>query len=194
MENIEKIYDEELKKAKKESREISKIKNVGRYAIINEGIIVGDEDRKEIIQRSLETSLRFFKAPKVDESTIEQRCLEYFATCYHFGDNPTVEGLVLALGLNRANYYEWKNGKKTKYIADILQKCNLIIQAYDTDLLMRNKINVAGYIFRAKNYYEMVDKVEHSISINDPLDDVQSLDDLISMFPKEVIDAEYEDK
>lgn len=186
----EETYEKAIKQAHKDMGK----GGLGKYMLISESIEGSDKDRKEEIRKSLSSSLRFFKAPTIaTEDEMEDRVLEYFATCYKFGDNPTVEGLTLALGVSDVTLLRWERGEQGERRSHVVKKAKKIIQAYDADLLAKGKINVAGYIFRAKNYYGMVDKVEHAVTTSSPLDDIKSLEDISSRIPDSFIDADYVD-
>lgn len=187
------LSDENYQKELDEQASIAKEKfGLGSFALIPKSIEGSDLEKETEIKQSLESALRFYKAvPVTDEEQLEQRILTYFATCYKYGDNPTIEGLRLALGWSKQKYEKVLAGDYTSYMQNMTNKARDIIQAYDADLLMRGKINVAGYIFRAKNYYGMVDKIEHTITNISPLDDVKSPEELLEFFPdEEIIEAE----
>ena len=44
------------------------------------------------------------------------------------------------------------------------------IKSFDAKLVVAGKLNPVTYFFRAKNYYGMVDKVEHEVIAKDPLE------------------------
>ena len=66
--------------------------------------------------------------------------------------------------------------------------------AFDADLVMENKVNPTGYIFRAKNYYGMKDVQDHVISAADPLGDKEDPEAIRKRLESGVaIEADFEE-
>ena len=89
---------------------------------------------------------------------IQQRCEEYITECYETGQRLTVEKLALALGITRAQLWEWEKGNDAR--ADVIKKAKDCIASYDAELVTTNKMPAVPYIFRAKNYYGMRDQID----------------------------------
>ncbi len=78
----------------------------------------------------------------------------------------TVEKYAMALGITRKTFNEWQQGRvgSNPWRSTYLQKVVDFIAAQDGQLVMEGKIRDVAYIFRAKNFYGMQDKVEHSVT------------------------------
>lgn len=117
-----------------------------------------------------------YDMPKIDinsDDEVEQRINDYFDYCISAQLRPTVEGLGLALGVDRSTLYNWET-KKTRgelndYRFNIIKKAKSYIAFLMSDLVMEGKINPVTWIFYAKNYFGMSDKQEVVLTPNDPL-------------------------
>ena len=75
----------------------------------------------------------------------------------------------------------------------ILEKAKEVFKALDASLAERSKINVAAYIFRAKNFYDMVDKVETVIATEEKEEPLQ-IEDIKARYgydDPEVIEGDF---
>ena len=50
--------------------------------------------------------------------------------------------------------------------------------SFDAEMVTEGKINPVTYIFRAKNYFGMVDQQEHILTPNNPLGDIDNPDEI----------------
>lgn len=136
-----------------------------------------DDADKDLVRQVLSNNLHWYKRGikekcKTDDD-FEQRTIEFFEYCMNNGDRPTVEKYCLALGYTRQAVFEWENGNKgaSKRRADIIKNAKAFISGYDADMVSKGKLNPVPYIFRAKNYYGMVDQVDHVIAPKQSLTD-----------------------
>ena len=117
-----------------------------------------------------------YDMPKINldsDEEVEQRINEYFEYCIEAQLRPTVEGLGLAIGVNRSTLYNWEVKKTRAGLNDfrynIIKKAKDYIAFLMSDLVMENKINPVTWIFYAKNYFQMSDRQEVVLTPNNPL-------------------------
>ena len=129
--------------------------------------------------------LMFYDMGKKPVKTIEEletRLSDFFIRCAETGQLPTVEKMCMSIGYDRATVWAWLAGVNGCFLGlsgiDTLKKAKSYIAAFDAELLMENKVNPVAYIFRAKNYYGMVDKQEHIITPSQPLGEELTQEDI----------------
>src|SRR5690606_22337152 len=105
---------------------------------------------------------------------------EFFTTCFENGEIPTVEKMGLAVGVDRRTLYKWEHGHEgsTPTRAKMISHARDLMASFDAEMVMEGKVNPVTYIFRAKNFYGMVDKQEHILTPNNPLGDYKSADEI----------------
>jgi len=135
--------------------------------IINQENWESDDEKKEIIRKTLSQSLLYFKRPivKNDDEAI-QRVDEYFHDCARLGTRPVVEELSLVLGCTKSTVNDWESGHNAKISSFVIKRTKELIAAFDAKLVSEGKLNPVAYIFRAKNYYGMADKQEVVLTPN----------------------------
>ena len=109
----------------------------------------------------------------VTDQELSDRLIEYFSFTIDNEKIPTVEGMALYLGYEVSTLNRWQHGQEgsTPFRRSLIKKAKGLLAAFDAELVMENKVNPTGYIFRAKNYYGMKDVQDHVISAADPLGD-----------------------
>lgn len=123
-----------------------------------------------------------------DEKEVENRIKSYFDHCQNAEVIPTVEGMALALGIDRTTLWRWEKGDGcTVDVMEIIRRSKLILQATDAELALRQKISPVTYIFRAKNFYGMTDNVR--IEADVPQKRVSTLEEIARRYG-DVIDIE----
>jgi len=127
---------------------------------------------KQEIREILQNNLYWYKRDivKSDEECAE-RLNEYFQRIVETGEIPTVEKMCLALGTTRTTVWEWQQGTLGSVRANMIKKAKEISAALDAELVSKGKIPQITYIFRAKNFFGMVDKQEYVLTPNNPLGD-----------------------
>lgn len=126
-----------------------------------------------------------YDMPKIDinsDEQVEQRINDYFDYCIEAQLRPTVEGLGIALGIDRKTLYNWETGKTRAQFSDyrfrIIKKAKDYIAFLMSDLVMEGKINPVTWIFYAKNYFGMSDKQEVVLTPNNPLGENASQEEI----------------
>ena len=115
------------------------------------------------------------KPVKSDEELME-RLNEYFEKCRNRNSIPTVEEMCLYVGYSVAYIWDIECGRRHGFgpkSAVIIKKAKDYMKTLDGKLAIQGDINFLAYCFRAKNYYGMVDKVEHVIA---PMTETELID------------------
>lgn len=131
-------------------------------------------------------ALEIFRLPKIDmsdEAQVAQRCDEYFAICAKNDMKPSIEGLALALGIDRSNLFRYRTGQtgKNEEVRNTLKKAADFINLLMADYMQNGKINPVSGIFLMKNNFQgYADKQEFVITPQSPLgegSDAKQLED-----------------
>lgn len=97
----------------------------------------------------------------VTEDEFVTRFNDYFNFCVEQEVKPTVESFALAFGITTQTVRKWESGEYGSFKKDLVKRGKTIMQAFLTNAVMEGSVNPVTYIFYSKNYYGMVDKVEH---------------------------------
>lgn len=131
------------------------------------GLITTEEDA-DFLSKQLGACLVAYMQPDChSDEELQERIYEFFQWCQKQAHLPTFEEMALYCGMP---CYKWNRiikGQQRGFSEDtpnILARAKEVLKALDAALAEKSQINVAAYIFRAKNYYDMVDKVETVIS------------------------------
>lgn len=131
------------------------------------GLITTEEDA-DFLSKQLGACLVAYMQPDChSDEELQERIYEFFQWCQKQAHLPTFEEMALYCGMP---CYKWNRIIKGQHkgfsedTANILARAKEVLKALDAALAEKSQINVAAYIFRAKNYYDMVDKVETVIS------------------------------
>lgn len=129
--------------------------------------------KSEDIKRCLGNCLMFYDSEpiKTDEEC-RQRLYDFFSLCHETGQLPTVEKMVMALGVAKSTAWEWEQGNGCSSMrSNCIKKAKEFIASFESEMVTEGKINPVVYIFRAKNYFGMKDQQEHVIKPESPLGD-----------------------
>jgi hypothetical protein len=137
----------------------------------------------EEISQIIGESYQFFKMDivKSDEECAD-RLNWYFSLCQERGQIPTVEDMCLALGTVRRTVWGWEQGELGNSRANMIKKAKEILAGIDAKLVSQGKIPQITYIFRAKNFFGMVDKQEHILTPNQKQDTDYNAEDIRSRY------------
>lgn len=136
--------------------------------------------KRDDISRILGSIVKWEKQPRVtDDDDCQRRLESFFQTCINTGEIPTVEKMAYAVGYDRRTIWEWR-AKKTKgeRRAAMMEMAMEAIAAFEAEMAMEGLVHHAVYSFRAKNYFGMKDQMEHVLTPNNPLGDMQDKDEL----------------
>jgi polyhydroxyalkanoate synthesis regulator phasin len=135
--------------------------------------LVKTELQRETAKRLLDETLSAYKMPKVNnDQELMQRIQDYFATCSEKGQIPTVEEMCLSTGYAQSTIWDWETGRRGGFspdTAEIIKKAKDFMQTFDAKLVVSGQLNFLTYCFRAKNYYNMVEKSEVVLTPNNLL-------------------------
>ncbi len=143
--------------------------------------LANTEAKKADVKRIMQNVLKWYNmTPIKTDEECEQRIAAFFLGCAEDGSIPTVEKMCLALGYDRRTVWAWEDsgllGSPKRQ--DIIKRAKNYLSSFDAELLLENKVNPVSYIFRAKNYYGMVDKTEHVLTPNTPLGNIPDLKEI----------------
>ena len=110
-------------------------------------------------------NLKVFNLPPCDRNNYEQlsaRITEYFQICAEDDMKPTVNGLALAIGIDRDTLrdYAIEKRKIPPECRDIIRKAYNFMTNMWESYMTNGKINPASGIFLAKNHFGYVDEVK----------------------------------
>ena len=124
-------------------------------------------EEKTALQKALDEVYDAYVQPKVkSDQELAERFNEYFEKCRARNSIPTVEEMFLYTGYGYDGMYDIETGKSKGFSPEsskIIKKAKQYLKSLDGKLALEGHINFLAYCFRAKNYYGMVDKVEHVV-------------------------------
>ncbi len=116
------------------------------------------------IQKTLNKILPFWNMPPVkDDAELAVRLYDFFELCMQTEQHPTWEKLCYYIGFVGSTVHRWLTGEIncSTERRNLIKKAKEFCAIYDAELAIDGKINPIIYIFRAKNFFGMVDRVEH---------------------------------
>ena len=115
----------------------------------------------------------FYDLPQVkSDDECRQRLYDFFDTCERTGQLPTVEKMVMCLGVVKSTAWEWENGNGcSSERSKLIKKAKEFIASFESEMVTEGKINPVVYIFRAKNYFGMKDQQDVVLKPENPLGD-----------------------
>lgn len=142
----------------------------GNFPNSRVGLIQSEED-KQLVKQLLNEVLTEYKQPKVtSDEELAERISNYFDRCAKSGQVPTVEEMCMSTGYSQSTFLDWEHGRNKGFSEEtsrIIKKAKDFLKTFDAKLAVAGKLNFLTYCFRAKNYYGMVDKVEHTVVSSD---------------------------
>ena len=159
------------------------------------GTVVTQEDM-DFLSMQLGACLHAYIQPEChSDEEIEERIMTFFQWCQKQAHLPTLEELALYCGLTSGQFNAIIKGQKKPFSERtpwILERAKEILKALDAALAEKSQINTVAYIFRAKNFYDMVDKVEHVVATEEPEEHID-IADIQARYALDdsVIDSDY---
>lgn len=138
--------------------------------------------------------------PKVQsDEELYTRFLEYFQRCMESTRIPTVEECMLCTGYSYQYLSGIRTGRNkpawvTRETPSIISWAFEIVKAYDAKMVMAGKLPQIPYIFRSKNYYNMSDKTEITVTANVGNEQEMSAEEIIKRYAVETSFAEDQEK
>lgn len=145
----------------------------------------------------LSAKMRQLKAiydfPKIDldsDEKVEERINHYFDYCMEVGLRPNIEGLSLAIGIDRRTLWDWEKGNTRAMFSsirsDMIKKAKDYIAFIMSDSVLDGAINPVTWIFYAKNYFGMKDVQEFELSQKQPLGEMISPEEIAKRIPQNI--------
>ncbi|MDF2523653.1 MAG: hypothetical protein K0R31_1294 [Clostridiales bacterium] len=140
--------------------------------------------------------------PKINldsDDAVQERIGLYFDYCMEQGLKPNVEGLSLAIGIDRRTLWDWETGNTRTSSgsrrSDIIKKAKDYIAFLMSDAVMEGQINAICWIFYAKNYFGMKDTQEFEIKANSQLTPTLSPEEIAKQIPQDIpIEIDWSDE
>lgn len=147
--------------------------------------------------KALNFALDTWDLPRIDlkdPNSVSERIRYYFQNCVDRDIKPTVEGVSLYLGIDRAQFYNLRNGDPNKEVTQIYLKAFQMINQLTVDFMQSNQANVVGSIFLLKNNFGYKDesniKLESAASGEGQLSDEELKNKYKESIADDVIDVE----
>lgn len=140
--------------------------------------------KKQEIARVQSDCMAFYRlgATKVkSDKELVERLEQFFDMCINLETPVTVEKMCLSLGYAVSSIWDIETGRRKGFspeTAEIIKKAKSFIQTCDADLAINGNMDRVVYLFRAKNYYGMKDQQDVVVTPNNPLGEVQDVDEI----------------
>lgn len=146
----------------------------------NKNAVSKIKNNREDIATVVNSNIRWYKQKMVkDDRELIERLGIFFDYCAENGELPTFEKMCLSLGAPTYVVKSWRTSSATtKLRKDALSQAVTLLSSIDAELVVNGAMPPIPYIFRAKNYYDMVDKQDFVFQAVDPLGDVQDKEEL----------------
>lgn len=117
---------------------------------------------------------------------LSDRFEQLFTMCFNNNFIPVVEMLALCSGFDRRDIWriETEQIHKGSGMSDVVKNAKNLIASVEAELARDGEINGSVYMFRAKNYFGMVDKQEVVVTPNVDNKIPDNVDDIINAIPK----------
>lgn len=126
-----------------------------------------------------------------DPNSLNEAIDSYMAVSLKFNVPLSVNGLAVALGVNRQTLKNWHEGRTRTFNKDIIDRAFALIDTQTELDIREGKKNVVGQIFLAKNDSGYVDEQKVSIG-QDKIDDLTQ-EDIASKYA-DIIDIDTTEK
>jgi hypothetical protein len=163
------------------------------------GFLTAPGDNAAILKHAIEIAYRWAPIDLNNDDDVQDRIIEYFQYCFDNDIKPGVEGMALAVGVNRRTLWDWETGdsrnKPGSRRADIIKKSKQILAEYMENLAQNNKINPVTAIFLLKNHfgYTNVDTVE--VKATGSLTPTLAPDEIAKQIPKDIpVDVDFSEE
>ena len=140
----------------------------------------------------LEHNLQISELPAIDtsdEKQVAKRIYEYFRICAENDMKPSLSGMALAIGVDRATLWSWSVGNTrsgTHY--DTIKKAVQMLDAQMVDYMQNGKINPVSGIFLMKNNFGYKDQQEVVVKPEAPLGEQKDVNALRDEYMETVVD------
>ena len=156
---------------------------------LKQDIMQSDENRS-IMSDVIHAARTAMLMPKVrSDKQLAERIDEYFRIAEERRIPPTVEQLSLYVGVTSETLRAWRDGRNRPFgtgeTSVLVKRAYEILHSIDSVMAALNKTNTVAYIFRAKNYYGMVDKQEITVAgqTDDKTMSVEQIEEIAAALP-----------
>jgi hypothetical protein len=160
----------------------------------NNGFDLAPGDNSKVIT----DMLYIYQMPRINldsEEEVQERILEYFQYCIGRDIRPGVEGMAMALGVNRRTLWDWEQGNSrgnSIVRSDTIKKSKQFLALYLENLAQTGHINPVTWIFMMKNNFGYKDTQDLVITPNNALQPTMSMEEIADKVAKDVvIDTDY---
>ena len=138
--------------------------------------IMADPEKREYASHLLKALTDSFKMePVKSNQEMADRMIQYFEFSAERKTLPTMEGMALFLGYSRPTLRDWRTGRNKGFsdlylglsTSQLVQKALTVLESFDADMAMRQKVSPVTYIFRAKAISGYEDRHVIEIEAND---------------------------
>lgn len=162
------------------------------------GFLTAPGDNAEILKHAIEIAYRWPPIDINNDEEVEERIIKYFQYCFDNDIKPGVEGMALAVGVNRRTLWDWEVGNSRSGVgsrrSDIIKKSKQILANYMESLSQNGKINPITAIFLLKNHFGYSDKQEIEVKAQQPLEEIplDEIQERVKKISKNLtVDAEF---
>lgn len=159
--------------------------------------MIKTEEDRQLVSKLLKEVLYEYRQTKVkNDEELAYRLDDYFQRCANSGQIPTIEEMCMSTGYTYSTVYDWETGRRGGFsseTADIIKKAKEMCKTFDAKLVVSGKLNFLAYCFRAKNYYGMVDKQEHTLIASSDSGGDYNPEDIKRLYERNPIDSEVID-
>ena len=160
--------------------------------------ILENPESMSLIGKAILAGRMAMRMPPVQSNVeLQQRLDEYFRMAEQREIPPTVEEMALYCGYTAQTFKEWRSGRNKGFpdvepgitTATICKKAMDLMHQIDAVLTESGKLNTVAYIFRSKNYYDMADRQEITITPSENSTAPLSAEEIAARLPDP--DADY---
>lgn len=186
MKEGEKMNKDEIQKVGKEVAKKEKAKRPEKSRQMSVQTNPGDNSKY------LNHNIQVASLPSIDTTNpkeVEKRIFEYFQICGENDMKPSMAGMALAIGVDRATLWSWSVGNTrgdTHY--DTIKKAVQMLDAQMVDYMQNGKINPVSGIFLMKNNFGYKDQQEVVVKPEAPLGEQRDVDALRDEYLNTVVD------
>ena len=186
MKEGEKMNKDELQKVGKEVAKKEKAKRPEKSRQMSVQTNPGDNSKY------LNHNIQVASLPSIDTTNpkeVEKRIFEYFQICGENDMKPSMAGMALAIGVDRATLWSWSVGNTrsdTHY--DTIKKAVQMLDAQMVDYMQNGKINPVSGIFLMKNNFGYKDQQEVVVTPQAPLGEQRDVDSLRNEYMETVVE------
>ena len=186
MKEGEKMNKDEIQKVGKEVAKKEKAKRPEKSRQMSVQTNPGDNSKY------LNHNIQVASLPSIDTTNpkeVEMRIFEYFQICGENDMKPSMAGMALAIGVDRATLWSWSVGNTrgdTHY--DTIKKAVQMLDAQMVDYMQNGKINPVSGIFLMKNNFGYKDQQEVVVTPQAPLGEQRDVDALRNEYMETVVE------